>query len=320
MRIKSKAMILKTWRLFFTGLSVLWISCDEILFVEDISEENVVLLAPLSDTEVSTGEVIFTWESVQDAESYHLQLATPNFENASQILLDTLLRKRSFSKELLKKEYEWRVRAENTSYQTAYTQAFFRVVESEGFANKLVVLTSPIDNLITNTATQEFTWQPLEDATEYRLQIGSPDTAGTLLVDERLTTTSYTTSLEEGTFTWQVRGQNSTQNTLYNSRSLWVDRTPPNPVTQQTPANNSTSTEATVRFRWERENEPGSAEKDSLFVYAEEALNTLVFKAMGTDKSYEKEMEKGTYYWFVKSYDAAGNTNAASATFVWNLE
>ncbi len=310
-------MILKHLNLFFVGFCALLTSCDEILFVEDISEENVVLLAPLSDTEVNEGEVLFSWEHLKDVEKYHLQLASPNFENATQILIDTLLSKRTFSKQLLKNEYEWRVRAENTSYQTAYAKAFFRVVESDEFAANLVVLTNPIANYTTNMAMQELTWQSAEDATEYRLQIWAPDVAGTLLTDEQLTATSYLATFEEGTFTWQVRGQNSTQNTLYTSRILSVDTTAPNPVTNQMPADNSVSTEATLVFSWEREDVPGSEEKDSLFVYTDEDLNNLYFKAVGNKKSFEKEMETGSYHWFVKSYDAAGNTNTASSTWLF---
>ncbi len=112
--------------LFFFGLG-----CKEILTVEDISEETPVLLAPLNGTEVAPGAVFFSWQKLRDASQYHLQLATPNFENASQVLLDTLLESTFFSKELAKNSYEWRLQALNSDFETQYVKQPFVVAVSD---------------------------------------------------------------------------------------------------------------------------------------------------------------------------------------------
>ena len=72
---------------------VLCISCFllfscEAIFVEDISEKNVQLIAPANNTTVKEGEVVFTWSAVDEAVSYQLQVAAPSFAVASQILVD----------------------------------------------------------------------------------------------------------------------------------------------------------------------------------------------------------------------------------------
>lgn len=314
-------MILKNFKkasAFILGLFVS-IGCEDILFVEDISGKEVVILAPLNNTVVSSGTTNFSWEPIADADSYQLQLATPSFENATQIILDTLVRKRSFSKELLKEKYQWRLRAVNSGYVTAYTNSQFSVSESEDFETNTLLLTAPIENLETNIIQQDLTWATLEGATEYRLQVWSPDTNGTLILDEQLTKTNSTVTFEQGTFSWQVRGQNSTQNTLYTSRSLIVDTTAPNAVTNITPANNATLNETNIEFTWGRTDIVGATEIDSLFVFTDAALSTLSFKEQGTAKSYEKELTIGTYYWVVKSYDTAGNSNTQSDTFLFKL-
>ena len=68
----------------------------------------------------------------------------------------------------------------------------------------MVELIGPSDSLITQNFMQELSWLTLTGATEYRLQIWSPDTSGTLTLDETLTVTTSSINFKEGTFTWQV--------------------------------------------------------------------------------------------------------------------
>lgn len=103
------------------------ISCSDIIGVEDISSKSVNLIAPSDNTIVDVSEVTFTWEGVVESETYHLQIATPNFENATQIVEDTLITRLNFTKSLEPKSYEWRVRGENSAYATAYTIQSFNV-------------------------------------------------------------------------------------------------------------------------------------------------------------------------------------------------
>lgn len=104
-------------------------SCDDIIEVEDISSKEVVVLAPTDNTILETIAVTFTWESLEDVESYHLQIATPTFENAQQIVKDSTLIGTSFSTTLEFKDYQWRIRAENSGYTTSYTQQSFKIEE-----------------------------------------------------------------------------------------------------------------------------------------------------------------------------------------------
>lgn len=112
-------------------------ACEDIIEVVDISKETVTVLAPTNHSVIGTTDVTFTWQhDIEGAENYHLQVATPTFENASQIvvdtlipIIDTLIPKTSFTKTLDAKDYEWRIRTENANYQTIYTTISFRVEE-----------------------------------------------------------------------------------------------------------------------------------------------------------------------------------------------
>jgi len=123
-------MIFRMRNLFFCiVLAFFSVACEEILVVEDISQESVITLAPSNNSVLTEGTITFSWNELLEAEQYRMQLATPTFENASQILLDSLITTTSFSKTLEFGNYEWRIRAENSEYQTAYTIQNFTVEE-----------------------------------------------------------------------------------------------------------------------------------------------------------------------------------------------
>lgn len=121
---------MKQFQLGSFVLFTLCVSCNEILFVEDISEEKVAVLAPLDETEVLSGTIIFSWEANESVPAYQLQLATPDFENASQILIDTIITTRSYTESLEANTYEWRLRGVNSEYETSYTTQGFVVIET----------------------------------------------------------------------------------------------------------------------------------------------------------------------------------------------
>jgi len=106
--------------------AILFINCEAI-FVEDISQESVVLIAPSDNSEVVTGSIQFNWEGIVDATDYQIQIATPNFNQASQVVLDSTITATFFSKELGIGDYEWRIKASNSDYSTPYITNSFKV-------------------------------------------------------------------------------------------------------------------------------------------------------------------------------------------------
>ena len=111
----------------------LGVACEDIVEIPDISNQQVALLAPRDQTVVLDSAVTFNWVEVSDAEAYIIQLATPNFENAAQILLDsTVVIDSTFvgaraSRKLSNGDYQWRVKAVNSGYETQYSTSTFTV-------------------------------------------------------------------------------------------------------------------------------------------------------------------------------------------------
>lgn len=112
---------------FFSVVALLFFIGCEVIFVEDISDDAVQILAPQENTAVDAGSINFFWGDLDQVDSYRVQIATPSFESASQILLDTILTDLTLSKEIVSGSYQWRVKAINSEYETGYSTASFTV-------------------------------------------------------------------------------------------------------------------------------------------------------------------------------------------------
>ncbi|MET1260651.1 hypothetical protein ABV409_14990 [Flagellimonas sp. DF-77] len=108
-------------------------ACEEIFEVTDISEEQVTLLAPTNESTLTTSSVSFNWDGVAEADAYLVQIATPNFENATQFVLDTIVVVDStfvgnrLIRNLTDNTYQWRVQAQNSDFATGFSTASFTV-------------------------------------------------------------------------------------------------------------------------------------------------------------------------------------------------
>ncbi|GAA4276408.1 fibronectin type III domain-containing protein [Aquimarina mytili] len=304
---------MKKLSIYLIGLCISFctlFSCEEVLFEEDLTDKRIVLIAPTDSTTVRNTSVAFSWEAVDLATNYRLQVAQPNFENASQVVLDTTIVATSFTASLLKNEYQWRVRAQNPGSVTPYTTAMFTVIESEDFSSTEVILIAPMENEITNTANVDLQWQSITDAKTYRIQL--LNNSDQVIQEEATTTTSISVTFPEGVTKWQVRAENDTQSTLYTTRTLTLDSMAPNQPVAVTPANNATQSDTVVSFSWTREAVAGTTEIDSIYVYKDVALTELATKDEVTSPS-DITLETGTtYFWFIKAFDQAGNESDPS--------
>lgn len=97
------------------------LGCEELIEVEDISNEMVSILAPANDLTIDTTSVNFSWQPINFAESYQFQIAMPNFDTAQIIVEDTIISSTSFIKTLDAANYQWRIKAINSAYETEYT-------------------------------------------------------------------------------------------------------------------------------------------------------------------------------------------------------
>lgn len=298
------------------ALTLTFSSCEEILFEQDITNTNPEILAPKENAVWNSSTVLFQWSAVEGATSYEVQLASPNFENAGQIVFNIIVEETSYSEELPPKNYEWRVRAKNSGYSSAFTSARFKVENNEDFSSEKVALIFPPNNHISNKSKNTLEWQEVDNAQIYRVQVLENSE---LILEETSTTNSVEIDFPEGEFTWKIRGENEFQNTIYSGRSIVVDKTSPNTPTLVKPENNSSTTNTSLSFAWNRTPIAGSTESDSLYIYKDVELQDLEKKARVTNSYTQILNRQETYYWYMKSFDEAGNLSQRSEVFSFTI-
>lgn len=305
---------------YILGLAIILIlfSCEEVLFEPDISEERVTLIAPANNTEIAANSVRFNWEPVDGATGYEIQIATPSFANANQLLLNTVTDSTFYQMELVQNDYEWRVSAQNSGYATPYTSAKFRVVPITDFSSYTVILLSPPNGTITNEETQTLTWEEVPGATQYRVQV--LDGNGQPIQSEATMEANLELTFPEGSLQWQVRAEKDMEFTLYSARNILVDVTPPNIPALTAPEDGEILTDPSVSFDWTRTLIAGSVESDSIYVYRDPDLTDLVLKDEVT-APFETTLESNeTYYWYMEAFDEAGNNSGQSEVRDFSIE
>jgi len=100
-----------------SGLS----SCTEII-EPSVAKRNVRLLAPANNYQTNRPETSFWFEPVEDALKYRLQVVSPSFDSIGQLVLDTLISNNRFTQSMEPGQYQWRVRAENGSSESPFSQ------------------------------------------------------------------------------------------------------------------------------------------------------------------------------------------------------
>src|SRR5258708_32984283 len=94
-------------------------SCSDII-EPSISKSNVQPEAPSDGYQSTIYTINFWWDEVDHSLSYHLQQVTPSFASPGSLVLDTVVKKNTFSFTLRPGNYQWRVIAEKGKLQTAF--------------------------------------------------------------------------------------------------------------------------------------------------------------------------------------------------------
>ena len=297
------------------------VSCEEILLEYDISEDEVNLLAPSNDAVINASEISFRWEFINGATEYEIQIADPDFDDPNQIVVSELTQDNFFNFSLPEGDYEWRLRGVNSNYHTPFSRNSFTVKNDQEFSARRVNLIMPSDDLITNQYAQRFKWDTISGASVYRFQLISDG----VVVDEQATSSSSVNlNLPNGSFEWKVRAESNTQNTFYSERNILIDTISPNRPQLLKPEDSLSLSNNTVNFEWDdsgTNTEMLSSEIDSIYVYKDMDLQEEVLRAEGINKAYSEILDRNeTYYWFVISFDLAGNRSEESEVRSFKIE
>lgn len=122
---------MKTTRIKLVFLMLLLAGGCRDVFEKDISEKDVVLVAPADSVETIHKTLTFAWEEKEGATGYRLVVVSPSFERAELYLLDTLVDGLRYTVTLEPGEYAWGVRPENSAYEGIYNRRVLTVLDDE---------------------------------------------------------------------------------------------------------------------------------------------------------------------------------------------
>ena len=122
------------------------------LFVEsdtsnDLSTKTILLTAPDNDLVTNEATITFKWDEMPNADQYTLQVASPDFSDNGNILLNELLEDNDYSSTFSEGTYRWRVRGENNRGVSPYSERGFTIDQTAPAAPQL---DSPANNAQVN--------------------------------------------------------------------------------------------------------------------------------------------------------------------------
>ncbi|MFL9843542.1 hypothetical protein [Flavobacterium rhizosphaerae] len=315
MKIINKILLLAV-AFCFTG-------CDDI-FEEDISGDTVVMIYPQYQTVVESNIVNFQWQELDGADDYRLQVYGGN-----QIVADTLVSTAYFSVPVPPGSYQWRLRGENSAYNTNYSfPVSFSVVASEDLTNQQVLLSSPSANIYMQNTQPTFTWNTLNNATSYNFSLINLTNGNSIITEvPDINDTSYTLPeniiTQDGHYQWRIKALNEENETetAYATRNFYIDTTPPNQSQNVEPENEATfETDIEVDFEWNIPQDSGIITSPLVYTIqiATDTSFTNIIQTgsnIATNSYSYTFTTEDTYYWRVKSTDAAGNQSTYSSYF-----
>jgi hypothetical protein len=298
--------------------------CKDV-FEKDLSDDSVYLITPLDSAVAKVLQQNFRWEENSEALFYELQIVSPSFSKPASFELDTTISKTMFLHTLLPSlQYQWRVKAVNGSSSSLYSTRTLFTDTTNSLTNYEVQLISPSQNLATNNVDVVFTWQEVPNAKDYNIELRYNNQQNEVVNNLRLRTDSAQitlTNLPEGDFLWYVQGHNDFSVTPYASRNIVVDITAPLKPTLLLPTHMDSINSFPTTFSWNSDNASGSTVSNKLEIYTDTSSFNLALEYTTTNNSAPIDtLNIGSYFWRVKSEDAAGNIGSYSTIYEFTVK
>ena len=313
-------------KILFLLLILFAFSCEDII-EKDISNDTIQIISPVIGTVVSSNVTTFQWNSLKGANNYRVQV----FNSSQAIVLDSLVKNKvSLTATLIQGQYQWKVRGENFAYQSNYSlPVSFSVVPSTDLTAQQVILTNPTNNYYTNSTSVTLGWQNLSAATSYNLELINVTNGSSVVYQQaNILTNSVTLSgvnlAQDAEYQWKIKALNTTAQTPFAIRTLFIDRVVPNLPQNSLPANNSIQlANQALTFNWSSSTGAGTIQ--SPITYTIEFSNSATFASLiQTSNSVTNTFQQtftasGDYYWRIKAIDAAGNNSSYSSPFKFTI-
>ncbi len=303
---------------------------DQAVFTYDGPPEVVDLLSPEDDALDKDLRPEFSWDSVNRATGYQLQIATDESFADDDLIKDADdITETSFrpDDELeYEQDYYWQVRAVNDDLTGEWSdpRSFVTVPKPP----ESVELIAPEHKAEDVELRPELDWEQLQRVEEYQLQVTEGgDFEDDLLIDTtsaELTKFEIQNELDEDQlYSWRARGMNAGGKGEWSEHYVFTTRpAPPEPVTLSSPADSTGSVAIAPELSWEEadrayqyrlEVSENSDFEDT--VVEEKDIDGLAYQSVEDLDSYE------IYFWRVRAENSGGSGDwSESKVFITEAE
>ena len=302
------------FKFFLLAIMPFFFACED--FIEpSIEHTTVSILAPANKLETNSYQQTFWWNPLINAKFYRLQVVSPNFDSVSKLLLDTLIRTEKFVYTLDPGKYHWRVRGENGSSASNYSDRFLEIFPST-LTDQILQVNVPASGLNSSRQEFRFEWLRLFGAKNYRIQIDNNNFQDEKTMELNVSTDnlSYLHSLsKEGTYQYRVRAENDSETSKWSSVGvLTYDNTGPAVVTLSSPTDKQQITKP-VKLTWNKVDDAVSYEI-SIYKADQQTLynQTYPLKSASTEHAFTLGDAGETIAWRIRAFDRAGNASLFS--------
>ncbi|OEK09140.1 hypothetical protein A8C32_10420 [Flavivirga aquatica] len=295
------------------------LGCDDIL-EEDITDNVMQITVPLEGAKLIGNSVQFSWEYIDGAKDYRVQVTNSNQIN----VVDSLVKANSFTYTLDSGTYQWRIRGENFAYKTAYIfPVNFSIEESDDLSNQIVDLEFPTDNFYENEPSKGvvFSWKKLGKADFYNFILIKKLNGETIAHEApNITATRVTVDDsdidEDAEYIWKVMAINTLDDgtvseTEFSEQSLFVDTVAPNQPILSSPVDLDEIAPSVVTFNWQNGTDTGNVKSpitSFIEIFKDIDFTIEEFSSNTSSNSIQYEFKTvGTYYWRVTAKDVAKN-------------
>lgn len=288
--------------------------------INPLLEQEVNLIYPVEEAVLSNLTTRFEWDTLAHANHYRFQIAAPDFISAEQILLDSLVSENTITTTLSnEKQFQWRVRGENTLGATSYSSRSF--TRNDPLEQWMISLSFPQGEQRLTNLNVFFQWEAAPLAENYQIQIVRPNfnTIEEFVLDSIVEQNNFQTTLEDNQqYSWSVRGLSTTASTAFSSSTFNIATQ--NDLTNQqllflAPANNSVLSTTNVNFNWEALTDVDYYHIQIATPSFNNALQILVDQETALPNITASLSSSATYEWRVRAHNSHSRTNYTSANF-----
>ena len=301
--------------LYFSLLSfLLYTACSDIIEA-DISKDKVCLVTPLNNIVTNVRVQNFRWRELQDADYYRLVVVSPRFDSILSYAIERDIHATRFDTSLSPGVYEWTILGVNEGYESDKTIRSLTILDdsTQNLSQQTVLLVNPTNGAILSDSLVNFLWQGLENATEYKLQVASPNFTNSsfIKINENLTADNFSTHLVPGNYKWRVRGENDISISNYGEGNFSINLSSLEAPNLVAPVNFAT-VNLPVTLSWGVDD---NSVRDTLYVYTDINLSNEVLKVATVNTDFSFNDNSATeYFWRLRSVDASGTVSSYSET------